>query len=143
MLQESVVWEPITREPSKSLEIYILFLVVVCVATIIRLARVWVGAPPFLISRQVKNPDYLRLLRISANSLSHWMGCTLIAYALLDCAAVSNICRGIQGEKLTPWAVFLIAVPDFSRALSMALWVVLFVYLVRWHLSSRIARLGD
>jgi hypothetical protein len=143
MLQESVSWQPIIREPSTHFTIYILFLIVVCAATIIRLVRVWVGAPPFQLSRQGKNRDYLRLLQVSANSLSHWIGFTFLAYAILVCASVGNICRGMQGEKLTPFAVFLIVIPDFSMALSIALWVVLFVCLARWHVSSRITRLCD
>jgi hypothetical protein len=143
MLQESVGWQPIIREPSTNFTIYILFLIVVCVATIVRLARVWVGAPPFRLSRQEKNRDYLRLLQVSVNSLSHWIGCTFLAYAILDCASVGGICRGMQDEKLTPWAALLIVIPEFSMALSMALWVVLFVFLVRWHVSSRISSLRD
>jgi hypothetical protein len=121
MIEESVGWQPITRGPSTNFEIYILFLIVACVATIITLVRVWVDAPPFRLSRQAKNSDYLRLLRVSANSLSHWVGCTFLAYALLDCAAVYNICHGMQDEKLTPLAVFLIVIPEFSRALQHGL----------------------
>jgi hypothetical protein len=49
----------------------------------------------------------------------------------------------MQDEKLTPWAALLIVIPEFSMALSMALWVVLFVFLVRWHVSSRISSLRD
>jgi hypothetical protein len=143
MLQESVSWQPIIREPSPHFTIYILFLVVVCVATIVRLVRVWVAAPPFRLSRQAKNRDYLRLLQVSANSLSHWIGFTFLAYAILVCASVGSICRAMQDEKLTSWAALLIVIPDFSRALSMALWVVLFVFLVRWHVSGRISRLRD
>jgi branched-subunit amino acid transport protein AzlD len=145
MLQESVGWDTqnLIREPSTSFKIYLMFLIVVCVATIIKLIRVWRGAPPFRLSSQAKNPDYLKLLRISSHSLSHWIGCTFLVWAILSSTAVYDVCRGMQNEKATGLAVILFVIQDFSIALSMALWVVLFVFLVRWHVSGRIARLRD
>ena len=145
MLQESVGWDTqnLIREPSTSFKIYVVFLIVVCVATSIKLIRVWRVAPPFRLSSQAKSPDYLNLLRISGHSLSHWIMCTFLAWAILTSTAVYDVCRGMQNEKTTGLAVILFVIQDFSSALSMALWVVLFVFLVRWHVSGRIARLRD
>src|SRR5258708_18186486 len=143
MVQASVGWDPqnLILEPSHSLRIYMLFLIVVCVATIIKLIRVWRGAPPFRLSSQAKNLDYLQLLRISSHSLSHWIGCTFLAWAILSSTVVYDVCRGLQNEKATGLAVILFLFQDFSSALSITLWVVLFVFLARWHVSGRIARL--
>jgi len=145
MLQESVGWDSqnLIREPSTSFKIYMLFLIVVCIATIIKLIRVWRTALPFRLSSQAKNPDYLKLLRTSSRSLSHWIGCTFLAWAILSSTAIYDVCRGMRNEKVTGMGVILFVIQDFSTALSMALWVVSFVFLVRWHVSNRIEHLRD
>lgn len=145
MLQESVDWDTqnLIREPSTSFKIYMLFLIVVCVVTIIKLIRVWRGAPPFRLSSEAKNPDYLKLLRTSSSSLSHWIGCTFLGWAILSSATLYDLCKGMLNEKVTGRVVILLVVRDFSTALSMALWVVLFVFLARWHVSTRIECLRD
>ncbi|HLM80881.1 MAG TPA: hypothetical protein VK302_09625 [Terriglobales bacterium] len=145
MLQESVGWDTqnLIREPSTSFKIYMLFLIVVCVVTIVKLMRVWRAAPPFRLSSQAKNPDYLKLLRISSRSLSHWIGFTFLGWAILSSTTLYNVCSEMRREDVTGLGGILFVIQDFSMALSMALWVVLFVFLVQWHVSSRIGRLRD
>lgn len=145
MLQESVGWDTqnLIREPSTSFKIYVLFLIVACVVTMIKLIRVWRVAPPFRLSSQAKNPDYLKLLRTSSRSLSHWIGCTFLGWAILISTTLYDVCNGMLNEKVTERIVILFVIRDFSTALSMALWVVLFVFLARWHVSARIERLRD
>ena len=73
MLQESTTWNlrHMIREPSTSFKTYVLFLLVVCVVTSIKLIRVWRAAPPFRLSRQASNPSYPQLLQASSAS-SPW-----------------------------------------------------------------------
>ena len=145
MLQESVGWDTqnLIREPSTSFKIYMLFLIVACVATMIKLIRVWRTAPPFRLSSQAKNPGYLKLLRTSSRSLSHWIGCTLLGWAILSSTALYKFCNGMLNEKVTGRTVILLVIRDFSTLLSMALWVILFLLLVQWHVSARIEHLRD
>lgn len=144
MLQESVTWDPqMIVEPSTGQKIYVLFLVVVCVVTIIKLMRVWRVALPFRLSTQANNPSYLKLLRICHRSLCQWFGCIFLAWAILSSTAIYNLCHGMLSEKVTGRTVILFAIRDFFTSLSMALWVVLFVFLIRWHVSNRIERLRD
>ena len=140
MLQESVGSDSLDliREPSASFKIYMLFLIVVCIVTIIKLIRVWRTTLPLRLSRQSKNPEYLKLLRTSSRSLSYWIGRTCFAWAILSSMAIYDVCSGMRNEKTTGMGVILFVIQDFSMALSMALWVVFFVFLVRWHLSNRI-----
>jgi hypothetical protein len=64
MLQETVTLDPqnMIVEPSTGQKIYVVFLVVVCVATIVKLIRVWRVALPFRLSTQANDPSYLKLL---------------------------------------------------------------------------------
>jgi branched-subunit amino acid transport protein AzlD len=145
MLQESVVFEPqnLIREPSTSFKVYVLFLIVECAVVSIKLLRIWRAAPPFALAKQAKNPNYLKLLRTSSRSLSQWIGCTFLGWAILSSTSLYNLCRGMLNEKATGRTVILVVIQDVSTALSMALCVVLFVFFVRWHVCNRIERLRD
>jgi hypothetical protein len=145
MLQESVGWDPqnLIREPSTSFKIYLLFLILVCGATIIKLARIWRAAPPFRPSRRANDPVYLKLLRTSSRSLSQWIGCTFLGWGILTSTTLYDVCNGMMNEKTTGRVVILLVIRDFSTALSMVLWVALFVFLVRWHVVARIEHLLD
>jgi hypothetical protein len=145
MLQESMNWDPryIDAELSTGMKIYILFLFVVCIITSIRLIRVWRAAPPFRLSRQAGNPAYLRLLQASGTSLKQWIGFTFFAWGVLASVSLHDFCEGLLGEKRTARAVLLLAIQDFSATLTMALLVVLFLFLVRWHVLERIEHLPD
>jgi hypothetical protein len=60
MLQESAArsWDirTIWYSPSTKVKLYVLFLLAVCIVTSIKLARLWIAAPPFRLSLQAHNP---------------------------------------------------------------------------------------
>jgi len=145
MLQETVTWDPqnMIVEPSTGQKIYVLFLVVVCVVTIVKLVRVWRIALPFRLSTQANNPSYLKLLRSTRGSLSHWMWSTFLGWGILSSTALYDVCKGMLNEKVTGRMVILLQIREFAALLATALWVVSLVFLVRWHLSNRIERLRD
>jgi len=75
MLQESATWDIRTIHytlPTK-FKLYLIFLLVVCVATSIKLVRLWIAAPPFCLSRQAHNPAYVQQLEYAKTSLKQWM----------------------------------------------------------------------
>ena len=145
MLQETVTWDPqnMIVEPSIGQKIYVLFLVVVCVVTIVKLIRIWRVALPLRLSTQANNPSYLKLLRSTHGSLSYWMWCMFLGWGILSFTALYDFCNGMLNEKVTGRMVILLEIRELSTSLAMALWVVLFVFLVRWHVSNRIERLRD
>lgn len=145
MLQETVTWDPqnMIVEPSIGQKTYVLFLVVVCVVTILKLIRIWRVALPFRLSTQANNPSYLKLLRSTHSSLSHWMWCMFLGWGVLSSTALYDFCNSMLNEKVTGRMVVLLQIREFSALLATALWVVLFVFLVRWHVSARIECLRD
>jgi hypothetical protein len=145
MLQETMTWDPenMIVEPSTSQKIYVVFLIVVCVVAIVRLIRVWRVALPFRLPTQANNPSYLKLLRSTHGSLSHWMWCAFLGWGILSSTALYGFCNGMLNEKITVRTVILFQIRELSALLATALWVVLFVFLVRWHVSNRIDRLCD
>lgn len=144
MLQESVAWDPqnMVVEPSIESKIYVLFLVAVCGVTIVKLIQIWRAALSSRFSSQTNNLGYLKLLRSSHRSLAHWIWCTLLGWAILSSITLYDFCNGMLNEKVTGRIVVLLWIRELSTSLSMALCVVLFVFLIRWHIAARIERLS-
>lgn len=143
MLQESATWDlpRMTREPSTSMIIYMLFLFGVCIVTTVKLIRVWRAAPPFRLSRRAGNPNYLRLLQTSGTSLKQWIGLTVLTSGVFASVSLYDFCNRLLGEKRTAREMILFTIRDSSTSLTMILLVVLFSFLVRWHMLKRIEHL--
>jgi hypothetical protein len=145
--QESatVEWDPrfIDRTPSTALKIYGLFLLVACVVTLFNLARVWRAVPPFSRKSPAVPSAYLGLLRATASRCGRWIALIFLAWGLLTSTSVYDLCSSLLVEKVTGRNQLLLMIQGFSSDLSMALWVVLFVYLARWHLLVRLERLPE
>jgi len=145
MVQESVAWDTLNmiKEPSGGYRVYVLFLIVVCIATGFQLIRIWRLAPPFRFSRQVKNPEYLKLLRVSSHALSHWMALVFLGWAFASSFVVYRVCAGVDLQKATGLAVLQFLIRDLAMTFGMALIVVLLIFLARWHVSNRIETFRD
>jgi hypothetical protein len=130
-----------TREPSLSMVIYILFLFVACINTLVELVRGWRVALPFRLSRQASNSAFLVMLETSANSLKQWIGCTLLGWGILTSLTVSDLCNRLLCDKKVGSFAIVSVIQDLSMALTMALAVALFSFLVGWHMLKRIEHL--
>lgn len=144
MLQDdlSVGWDPALLRPQPSLfaRLYVLFLLVAIVLTIARLVRLWIAAPPFLLSRQIKNPDYLQKLWMTRVSIMQWTICICLACGLVGS---TEIFRVLDRLALRPdTAAILFAIRDLSVVPAIAASVALFLFLAQWHLLNRMGRFG-
>jgi len=142
MLQESAAtsWNPraITSTPSVSLKLYMLFLLVVCIVTSIKLVRLWRMAPPFRAQRQRDNSAYLSLLQSSAASLKQWIGFTYLGWGIFASISLYNLWNQLLDDKRVGGLMVVFLVREFSTTLTMALLVALFAFLAQWHMSRRI-----
>ena len=147
MPQESptVQWDPvyIDRAPSTLLKIYVLFLLVACIVTLFNLIRVWRVVLPFSTKCPTNPSAYSKLLQASASSFGRWIGLTFLAWGLLASTTVYATCNALLREKATGRNEILLLIRDFSTTLSPALFVVLFLYLARWHTLIRMERFRD
>lgn len=142
MLQESSTWDLRRMTPgfSPSMRIYMLFLFVVCVVTSIKLIKVWRVAPPFRFSGKAVSPAYLQLLETSGTGLKQWIGCAFLAWGIFASITLYDVCNQLLDAKRIGSLTILFVIQDFSTALTMALMVVLFLFLVRWHMLERTER---
>jgi hypothetical protein len=147
MLQESTsgAWDlrTIYAEPSGSTKIYVLFVFVVFIVTSIKLMKVWRAAPPFRLSRRAQNPIFLEFLQRSATSLKQWIGFTFIGWGIYASMSLYHLCNELLALKSLAGFIVLYDIGEFVTGLTMALLVVLFAFLARWHIVKRIERLSN
>jgi hypothetical protein len=143
MPQESVTFDVrhLIREPSTGFRLYVLFLFVVCLMTSVKLIRVWVVVPPFRRRPKAKSPEYFGLLRSSSRSLKQWIGCVFLSYGILFSTSLYDVCNNLLDEDRVGNAAVVLVIRDYASGLSMALVVVTFAFLARWHLLKRIESL--
>ena len=139
ILEAQATWE-LSREPSIGFELYALFLFIVCVVGAIKLIRVWRIAR-LLEIQQRNNSIAADRLQAAARSLGRWMGLTTLVCGILASASLSSICEGLLMEKVIGSSEIVSIVRDFATGISMALFVILFLYLIRWYFLFRIDHL--
>lgn len=145
MLQDdaSVGWDPLVIPPhlSAPVRIYVLFLLVTVIATMVRLISLWIAAPPFWLSRQANNPDYLYRLRTECAKNKQWMIGTLLGWGVVTSIELFHATTRLLEVKLVGTSPILFAIRDFASLAEAASMVALFLFLVQWHLMNRIERL--
>ena len=123
MLQESAktAWDlrNMTVEPSASERLYLLYLLMVCIVTSVKIVRVWRSALPFALARLKPTTRYLQLLDSSACSLKQWFCLTLLMGALSCSLNVYRLCDRILDERRLGDLVLVFQVREFSTMLSL------------------------
>jgi hypothetical protein len=107
------------------------------------LARVWRAVLPFSKKSAPVPCAYVKMLQACASRFGRWIGLIFLAWGLLTSTSVYNLCRGLLLEKTTGRNQILLMIRELSMALIPALWVVLFLYLSRWHILARLERFHD
>lgn len=143
MPQETATWDlrHITHEPAAGTGAYILFLLIVGVIGVAKLSRAWRVSPPFRLSHTANKTDYLQVLQTSANSLTQWISLTFLGWGIYASRGLYNTCDRLLVQKVIGSSVIAFIIEDFSTDLTMALLMVTFLFMVRWHMLNRIDRL--
>ena len=145
MLQESATtaWDlrNMTVELPAGEKLYLVYLLVVCIVTSMNLARVWRSALPFTLARLKPTTGYIQLLDSAACSLKQWFGLTLLVWALSSSLNVYRLCNRILDDRRLGDLVLVFLVREFSTILSLTLLICLLVFLARWHILTRLAKL--
>lgn len=145
MQQETVTidYGNLIREPTTAFKLYVFFLLLVCAVTCLKLIKLWKASPPFRPSASANSPEHLVLLRMTSKSLKQWIGSVILAYGLLVSTSVYNVCRDVMNDNRVGGAALWFVIQDYAAALSLALFVIAFAFLARWHILGRIERLGE
>src|SRR5215813_11542994 len=140
MLQGASTWDLQTMHPplSPGFRLYLLFLFVGCLLAAANLAKLWRAAPPFRLARQERNSAYVRMLEVSSSSLRQWITCTFLAWGILASVGLYDLSKRLLAERAAEHTIILFAIEGFSVEFTMALFVVLYLVLIRWHILKRI-----
>jgi hypothetical protein len=144
MQDDTIGWDPISvypADPPLAIRIYALVLIVALIATVVRLATLWMAAPPFRLSRQVNIPAYLGALQTSRNYLKQWMACVLLGWGIIVTDSLHRVCAHWLESKVTPTYELLLTTYRLCQFLTGALMVMIFIFLVQWHVLTRIETL--
>jgi hypothetical protein len=129
----NMVWEP-----SVGFRLYTLFLVIVCITAAGKLFKVWRAAPPFRLHFKASCATYIRDLKTCSSSLQQWIGLTFLGWGIFSSLELIDISSHFLEQGIVRGAGVLLLMANYATALSMALFVVLFLYISRWHMIKRI-----
>jgi hypothetical protein len=121
-------------------QIYVWFLFLTLAWATLRILRVWIRVPPFSSkAKHVSDPDHVRTWQRLARSVARLAGLVLIGGALL---VSITLCRmASEPPQIANSTGMLLSVGrDVGGSLVAAFFVVLVLYLIRWHLVLRIER---
>jgi hypothetical protein len=139
MEQTSATWDPryIDAPLPASAKILILYLLIVCVAASVKLIKTWIPAIPFRLSARRNDQAYVGQLENSRDSLKQWMLLTLLLWGILTSIRIAEACQGLLMTKVIGTAI-LYVFQDIAESLTKTLSVLMFIFLVRWHILRRI-----
>jgi hypothetical protein len=143
MFQESTTWDlrTIEGEPSLAMKLYIVFILVAGIVLCVELFKAWRKWWPFDHAPLSDNSRHIRMLETSRTRLKLWSQCAFLSFAILTSIQITSVCKGSTTSTNTPWWVMLSPIGESATNLTMALLVVFFAFLVRWHFLSRIEQL--
>lgn len=126
---------------SLNLKLYVLFLFLVCIFTTIKLVRVWRIVAPFSGRHPGPNLAYRGFLRASAASMQHLISLTYLAMGIFASVTVYGISDHFLANEGTDITLAITAlIRRLSSALTVALFVSLYAFLVRWYFTERLEK---
>lgn len=142
MPQNDVGWELVSihREPTLAIRLYALVVLASFVVAAIQLVRFWRTART--LKRADGNLDFNALLplRNRARSLKQWMLLDCLAWSIATVDGLGSIVKGSDAQRAIGLPLVLDLFWDLCQPLIFLLWVVLFLFLARWHMLWRIER---
>jgi hypothetical protein len=141
--QNAPGWDPIRLYTGVDIitGFYVLFLLAAVIVGTVRMVKLWIAAPPFLLARQTGNPTYLRTLEASSSSTRQWMGCTLLFGGLVLSYFLATFGRTFPGSKATVAVLLLESVRYLGTVSFRAFFVTFLLFLAQWHMQVRIQHL--
>jgi hypothetical protein len=145
-MQDTVTtWDlrSLPHEPSSSEKLFAFFFLTVAIVGVVKLIKIWRGAPPFRLSRQTGNVSYVRQLETRARSLGHWMRLTVLICAFFACLDFYHGSEELVfSRKITEVdVIYLLLGPFHIFALGLSL--IVWLFLIRWHLVKRLEHLAE
>jgi hypothetical protein len=131
-----------SHAPSGATKLYILFLLAACVAAGVKLVDAWRNAARLKKTAPATQPEYFRILLLHITSLKRWIQLTILTWGFCLCVNVSSDLTRLRFNfrEIQNQFALLTTLREYLAFSSMAMFVVTFLYLVRWYLLTRLER---
>ncbi|HKM83973.1 MAG TPA: hypothetical protein VJY15_23825 [Candidatus Acidoferrum sp.] len=145
MLQESTTsWDLRAMvEISPAERLYMLFLLLVFIVGLVELIRTWRLIPSSKVAPDTQSAARIKQLRNAATKLKQWIYITFLACGFFTSYELYHVSDRLLTERIHSGFVELWSFQGLFVLLEMTFLVAIFVFLVRWHIVKRIAKLGD
>jgi hypothetical protein len=131
-----------THSPSGPTKLYMLLLLIACIAAGVKLIEGWRRAARFRKSTQPAQPEYFQFLISHIISLKRWIQLAILAWGICLCLNVGDNLTYLRSSisELHHPVILLSMLSDYLTFTTMAMFTITFIYLVRWYLSTRLER---
>jgi hypothetical protein len=128
-------WMPLDEK------IFICITLVIGVAILSKIVRIWSLAPPFRRALPTDAAAYERYLSSTAGSLQRCLSLVFFAWAFLACRRLVVDCSWYVTTKSSGMVAFVGDLRDLLNCLLLTLIITLSAFLVRWYVPHRIDKL--
>jgi hypothetical protein len=142
-VQEGWNYRNMISEPSTGLKLYLLFSLFTCILAGITIVRAWRFATPFRRPSPHGRVTCLPPLLALVSVLDHLIGLSFLGWGIFAAVKVVDVCRHYLDQSRIIPTGFLFVLIDLFSTLTLALFVILFLYLFRWHAINRIREFRD
>ena len=143
MHDESIPFDPngFYRFLGPVMKVYVWFEVVAVIVAMARLVKIWIAAPPFMLKRRAGDPGFISQLQTMRGRFQQWIGATLLGGGFTLAIELYDISTRLPA----PPNVDVVSVgvgPMTAVVLGLTFSVALLLFLMQWHLLSRIEYLS-
>ena|SRR5215467_792765 len=125
-------------EPSEGERVVVLFSIIAVVVAMVRVARLWIIAPPFQLKRQSENQTYCRLLERWRESTKQWMGFGILSWACVFSYEVGRFGMYAGESRRVGVAVVLSTIQRLGVFTEIAGAGLVLLFLAQWHMLNRV-----
>jgi hypothetical protein len=129
-----------THAPSGATKLYILFLFAACAAAGLKLVDTWRNSARLKAKAPSAQAEYFGILLRHIASLKRWIQLTILTWGFCLCVnVVTELTRlGSNFREIQNQFALLTTLREYLAFSTMAMFVITFLYLVRWHLLNRL-----
>jgi hypothetical protein len=132
---------PVATSPVERL--YMFFLLIVFVVGLVELIRTWRLTPSSKVALHAQSTGKIKQLQNAATKLKQWIYITFLACGFFTSYELYHVSDRLLTERIHSGFVELWSFQGLFVLLEMTFLVVISVFLVRWHIVKRIAKLSD
>jgi hypothetical protein len=128
-------------EPGLAFNVYVLFALLSFVVSVALLLRNWIALPPFKRALPEKSGCLRDRFQRQATSLRRWMAPNSLAWLAITAVEFSHGLNSLSTFRTIRTEEIAYVVSDLIHPLQIFLWIMIVLYVARWHILWRCERI--